>query len=137
MQGPARRGQRGMHSPQGAHNPLRFSRALLPSSFACKERGKKTVLFPLAEEAAILCKGPPGEGVGECTARRASTIPWLQPGKKTVLFPLAEKAAILCKSPPGEGNGDVGAERRNPLLARQAGYWGIHSPQGEHNPPCG
>ena len=69
-----------MHSPQGAHNPLRFSRALLPSSFACKERGKKTVLFPLAEEAAILCKGPPGEGNGECTARRARTIPFVSAG---------------------------------------------------------
>ena len=36
-----------MHSPQGAHNPLRFSRALLPSSFACKERGKKQFSFRL------------------------------------------------------------------------------------------
>ena len=32
------------------------------------------------ERAAILCKGPPGEGVGECAARRASTIPRVTAG---------------------------------------------------------
>ena len=32
------------------------------------------------ERAAVLCKGPPGEGVGECAARRASTIPRVTAG---------------------------------------------------------
>ena len=133
---------------------------LAPSvKLACKERGKKTVLFPLAEEAAVLCKGPPGKGIGECTARRARTIPWLQPGKKTVLFPLAEEGTILCKGPPGEGIGECTARRARtiPLVAAgqknsflsacgrdccpvlgpaRRGRRGMHSPQGEHNSPC-
>ena len=73
------------------------------------------------ERTAILCKGPPGEGNGECTARRASTIPWLQPGKKTVFFPLAEDAAILCKGPPGEGVGECAARRASTIPRVTAG----------------
>ena len=60
------------------------------------------------ERAAILCKGPPGEGVGECTARRASTIPWLQPGKKQFSFRL-RKRLLSC------------------ARARPAGHWGCRS----------
>ena len=92
VQGPARRGRRGMHSPQGEHNPLVAA-------------GQKTVFFPLAEEAAILCKGPPGEGVGECTARRASTIPWLQPGKKQFSFRLRKRLLSCARARPARALG--------------------------------
>ena len=91
VQGPARRGRRGMRSPQGEHNPRYAPPSLL-------EREHKTTSLSGWREAAILCKGPPGkgigdvgaerrnpfwappgEGVGECTARRASTIPSYAP----------------------------------------------------------
>ena len=76
MQGPARRGQRGMHSPQGAHNPLRFSRALLPSSFACKERGKNSFLSACGR-CCYPVQEPARRGQWGCRSR-ATKSPWSQ-----------------------------------------------------------
>lgn len=42
--------------------------AIIPALLVRK--GGKTVFFPLAEDAAILCKSPPGEGNGDVGAER-------------------------------------------------------------------
>ena len=57
------------------------------------------------ERAAILCKGPSGEGVGECTARRASTIPWLQPDKKQFSFRLRKRLQSCARARPARAMG--------------------------------
>ena len=66
------------------------------------------------ERAAILCKGPPGEGVGECTARRASTIPRYSPPS---LLEREHKTTSL----------SGWRELLSCARARPAGHWGCRS----------
>ena len=101
------------------------------------------------ERAAILCKGPPGRALG--MSEQSDEIPLGPAGRgnaqpagraqspgcsraKNSFLSACGRGCCPVQGPARQGTGDVGAERRNPLLTRQAGYRGMHSPQGEHNP---